>query len=185
MKKLSTTREFTKNALLDAFWQLYKCQDLDKITISKITDKAGYSRITFYEYFEDIYDILHCVEMKILWEMEQKILISLGDAGSISTDAFTEHMVSLSNEYHEYFSRLFDENGDKGFEEKLQNWLKSLLKKYSEMNMDFSNKYVVEFYTSGIVGAIKTWFRSSCDISVEDFLHTINTVIYMKYMIYK
>ncbi|KNY25266.1 TetR/AcrR family transcriptional regulator [Pseudobacteroides cellulosolvens] len=179
MKKMSITREFTKNALMDAFWQLYKYQDLDKITIKKITDKAGYSRITFYEYFEDIYDILHCIEIKILSEIEQKIQISIGDAGSISTDAFTEHMVSLSNEYHEFFSKLFGENGDTGFEEKLQNSLKGLLKKYSEMNMDFSNKYVVEFYTSGIVGSIKTWFRNGCDIPVEAFLYTINTVIYI------
>ncbi|TYQ18399.1 UNVERIFIED_CONTAM: AcrR family transcriptional regulator [Acetivibrio alkalicellulosi] len=176
MSKISKTRVFTKNALMDAFWQLYKNHEIKKITIKKITDKAGYNRITFYEYFENIYDVLNSIEAKIILEMEQKIENSLGDAQNITAEAFTERMVSLCNEYEKYNLRLFSENGDKAFEEKLHNLLKRLLKKYLKDSTNINNKYILEFYSSGFIGSIRMWYRNGCDMPIETFLNTMYSV---------
>ncbi|MHB8063847.1 MAG: TetR/AcrR family transcriptional regulator [Ruminiclostridium sp.] len=180
MVKMSAKREFTKNILMDAFWQLYKSQGIQKITIKKVTDKAGYNRITFYDYFRDIYDVLDCIETKILSEIEQKILTAFGNAESISNAAFTEYAVILYNQYQEYFVRLFSDNREKIFEKKLQNCFKVLLKHYFENFSDFNSKYILEFYTSGLVGSIKMWYSSGCDIPIKIFLNTIYTVIFVQ-----
>lgn len=177
MKKISKTREFTKTVLLDAFWDLYKKHEIEKITIKKITDKAGYNRITFYEYFEDIYDVLDCIEEKILSEIENKVQLYTENTVGVHSDTFIENMASLCDEYNEYAARLFGKNGDKGFEEKLQNFLKIILMKSPITISNFNDKYVVEFYTSGLVGAIRTWYRNGCDIPVKTFINTIYTVL--------
>ena len=52
----------TRQALMDAFWTLYKKKRIEKITVKNITDAAGYNRSTFYQYFLDVYDILAQLE---------------------------------------------------------------------------------------------------------------------------
>jgi hypothetical protein len=105
--------------------------------------------------------------------MEEKIETSLGASGNITTEAFTQHIISLCNEFQEYNLRLFSENGDKAFEEKLHNSLKKLLKKYLNNSDNINNKYLLEFYSFGLIGAIRSWYRNDCDIPIETFLNTM------------
>lgn len=39
---------------------------IEKISIQEITNKAGYNRSTFYQYFSDIYELLTYVEDELL-----------------------------------------------------------------------------------------------------------------------
>lgn len=177
MIKISKSRQFTMNILMDAFWQLYKNQDIEKITIKNITDKAGYNRITFYDYFKDIYDVLDCFENKILSEIKEKIHFSFSVAGSAATDIFTEQVIVLFNDYRNFLVRFFSDNRNKSFEVKLANLINSLLINYSISPRDFNNRYILEFYTSGLVGAFRMWFRSNCDLPLKTFLYTIYSII--------
>ncbi|ACL75656.1 TetR/AcrR family transcriptional regulator [Ruminiclostridium cellulolyticum] len=177
MIKMSKSRQFTMDILLDAFWKLYRNYDIEKITIKKITDTAGYNRITFYDYFKDIYDALDCLENKILSEIELKIHKLFMATGSATTDTFTEQVVFLFNEYRDFLMRFFSDSRNKSFEGKLQNFIKSLLTKYSKVSLDFNNKYVLEFYASGLVGAFSMWFKSDCDTPLKAFLYIIYSII--------
>jgi AcrR family transcriptional regulator len=177
MVEMSKKREFTKGILLDAFWQLYRNHEIEKITIQRIADKAGYNRITFYDYFRDIYDVLDCFENRILSEIEERIYSSFCAAGSATSDAFKEHVVSIFNEYREFLDKLFGDKRNKSFEVKMQKFIKNLLINYSESAKDFNNKYILEFYTSGLVGAFRMWFRSGCDVPIKTFLSIIHAIL--------
>ena len=48
----------TKNKLANAYKELASKKDLNKITISDITDLCGVNRQTFYYHFHDIYDLI-------------------------------------------------------------------------------------------------------------------------------
>ncbi|EPR09326.1 TetR/AcrR family transcriptional regulator C-terminal domain-containing protein [Ruminiclostridium papyrosolvens] len=177
MINMSKSRQFTLGILLDAFWKLYRNHDIEKITIKKITDTAGYNRITFYDYFQDIYDALDCLENKILSDIEYKLHILIGESASTTNDTFLEKVVSLFEEYQDFLERFFSDSSNTGFEKKLQNFIKSLLTKYSSSPTNFTNIYVLEFYTSGLVGALRMWFKSDFKTSLKAFLYVICPII--------
>ena len=69
MKK-TAAKEETKQALIQAFWKLYREKRIEKITVGEIAAVAGYNRSTFYEYFYDVPDVLQQIEDCILDEMQ-------------------------------------------------------------------------------------------------------------------
>ena len=48
----------TKIAMAQSLKRMLLIKDLDKITISDITNDCGINRQTFYYHFKDIYDLL-------------------------------------------------------------------------------------------------------------------------------
>ncbi|AEY65238.1 TetR/AcrR family transcriptional regulator [Clostridium sp. BNL1100] len=177
MNKMSKSRQFTMEILLDAFWKLYKSHDIDKITIKKLTDTAGYNRITFYDYFKDIYDALDCLENRVLSDIEQKLHILIKGAASTTTDNFLDKVVSLFDEYRDFFIRFFNDKRNITFEDKLQGFIRCLLTSYSSCSTNLKNIYVLEFCTSGLVGAIRMWCKSNCDTPLKTFLYIIYSSI--------
>ena len=53
---------------------LMKSESFDKITIKQITDGAGVIRITFYNHFQDKYDLLGWIVRKQVIEPSQILL---------------------------------------------------------------------------------------------------------------
>lgn len=72
MKKQVEITAATRNAFLDAFCTLYKRKPIEKITIQELTDKAGYNRSTFYQYFKDIYGLLTYIEDNVIMLIKEK-----------------------------------------------------------------------------------------------------------------
>ncbi len=177
MINVSKSRQFTLGILLDAFWKLYRNHDIDKITIKKITDTAGYNRITFYDYFQDIYDALDCLENKILSDIEYKLHMLINESKNTANDTFLDKVVFLFEEYQEFLERFFSDSSNTGFEKKLQKLIKSILINYSSSPTDFTNIYVLEFYTSGLVGAFRMWFKSDCNTPLKAFLYIICSIL--------
>ena len=62
MKKQPEITEATRKDFIYAFCEYYKERPIDKITVKEISEKAGYSRVTFYNYFKDPYDLLNQIE---------------------------------------------------------------------------------------------------------------------------
>ncbi|MCQ2742527.1 MAG: TetR/AcrR family transcriptional regulator [Bacilli bacterium] len=82
--KYDTSKPMTKNAkrTLGSFCialnELLKTDGFDNISVNKICEKAGYPRATFYNYFDDKYDLLeffwtHIINMKVLVNLPEKI----------------------------------------------------------------------------------------------------------------
>jgi len=72
MKKQPEVTALTRKNLIQAFWYLYCQKKVNDISIKEITDKAGYHRSTFYEYFLDINDVLEQVEDELLRELKER-----------------------------------------------------------------------------------------------------------------
>ena len=66
MKKQPEVTEKTRQVFVDVFCDLYCKKPIEKISIQEITNKAGYNRSTFYQYFSDIYELLAFVENDVL-----------------------------------------------------------------------------------------------------------------------
>lgn len=70
-KQPDITSSQTRQNLIDAFWSLYCEKRIEKITVKEITQKAGYNRGTFYEYFTDVYDMLEQIEQSLIPTIEE------------------------------------------------------------------------------------------------------------------
>ena len=76
MKKHPEATALTRENLLQAFWSLYCRKEITHISVKQITDRAGYNRSTFYEYFVDT-DLLNQLEDSLIERIEDKVLNSL------------------------------------------------------------------------------------------------------------
>ena len=59
-------RNATKTKIVNTFWELYKKQPINKITVKQLTEKCNIHRGTFYIHFDDIYSILEEIETNLL-----------------------------------------------------------------------------------------------------------------------
>lgn len=71
MKKQPQITEKTKQKFVEVFCELYSQKPIEKISIQEISNKSGYNRSTFYQYFTDIYELLDSVENDLLNEMKK------------------------------------------------------------------------------------------------------------------
>ena len=124
MKKQPQITAQTRENLIQAFWSLYCRKKIEYITIKEITDKAGYHRSTFYEYFVDIYDVLNQLEDALLAYIKMNVIKNL-EAGL--NDDFTQNIANIYEEKGNYLSVLLGENGDPQFVQKLKAIMRPVL----------------------------------------------------------
>lgn len=65
MGTYENAKKITKKKIVDAFWELYQEQPLNKITVRQLTEKCGIHRGTFYIHFQDIQSVLDEIEANL------------------------------------------------------------------------------------------------------------------------
>jgi AcrR family transcriptional regulator len=170
MKKQPKVTAQTRQNLIDAFWGLYCEKRIEKITIKEITQKAGYNRGTFYEYFSDVYDVLEQLEESIIPAMHELPPLHIGNQNmGMPLDMF----MLLYEQNSEYYSVLLGDKGDPAFASKLKNSTKPVIKqafleKYSINPTEFD--FILEFVLSAMIGVMSYWFRENKILPVEDLV---------------
>lgn len=170
-KQPETTKQTCQN-FVEAFWQLYRVKRLEKITIKEITDKAGYNRGTFYEYFTDIYAVLEHVEQELLDKLQHVMMpppysregAGLSSPGAAFATPF-EPLVELFQTYGDYFTVLLGDHGDPAFLTKIKNNFKPFLRAQFAVNLDDEAEleldYTLEYTLSAMIGILSHWFSQA------------------------
>ena len=148
----------TKQNFVDAFWSLYCEKRIEKITVKDITVKAGYNRSTFYEYFQDVYDVLEYIESALIPEADELPPISIqSKTHGLPMDVFLE----LYEENYKYYSVLLGPKGDAAFASKLKERIKLNIMPLFDLNPDVNRKeldYILEYTLSAMIGIMSYWF---------------------------
>jgi AcrR family transcriptional regulator len=170
MKKQPEVTAQTKQNLIDAFWSLYCEKRIEKITVKEITQKAGYNRGTFYEYFIDVYDVLEQIEESLIPEAHELPPISIPSQNvGMPLDLF----MTLYEQNSKYYSVLLSDKGDPAFASKLKDSTKPVIKqafleKYNINTIEFD--FILEFVLSAMIGIMSYWFREDKVLPVEDLV---------------
>lgn len=176
--KHAEMREFTRQALMDAFWSLYLERPIEKISVKQIAESAGYNRSTFYEYFTDSYSVLEALEEELLdyarAKLEQELPASL-TANFPRVELDEESLRPLSDLYiekGEYFSHLVGERGDPSFQYKYKRMVKDIL--FRMLNrpasqFDLRATVISEFTASAIIGAFSYWYPHRGELPAAQF----------------
>lgn len=155
----------TRQNLIDAFWELYCEKRIEKITVREITTKAGYNRSTFYQYFNDVYDVLEQIEESLLPNIEEMPpLLPTVYNESVPIDSFIK-LYSISSKY---YTVLLGDNGDPAFAGKMKNGIKAKLLEQLEANESTMEiDYTLEYMLSAMIGILTYWFKNNENMSKE------------------
>jgi AcrR family transcriptional regulator len=154
MHKQVEITEQTRQNLIEAFWSLYTTKRIEKITVKEITNRAGYNRGTFYEYFQDVYAVLEHIENLSLPTLDE--LPPLIDINS-NSPTFIKSFLKLFQEKYQHYPTLLGDNGDPAFQRKLKNSIKSSIMRAlnNKENIDqIEIEFLLEYILSGLIGIL-------------------------------
>ncbi len=106
-------RRQTRAKITNAFWQLYKEEDLGRITVKRIAALAGIHRATFYLHFEDVHHVLREIEDELMTSLDQ----SEGESAKfpVDIDQIGREQLALFEKQAEYLHVLVKERRDPAF----------------------------------------------------------------------
>lgn len=170
MNKQTKVTAQTRQNLVDAFWALYGKKRIEKITVKEITQKAGYNRGTFYEYFSDVHDVLEQLEDSLIPKIDELPPISMPDQKvGMPLDMF----MAIYEQNSRYYSVLLGDEGDPSFASKLKKSTKPVIKQvfleeYNKNPIEFD--FILEFVLSGMIGIMSYWFREDKILPAEELV---------------
>lgn len=176
MAKRTERTQQTKEDFEEAFWRLYTTMPLEKITVSRLCELAGYNRATFYLHFSDIYELLGSIEDRLLEGMtscvEQCMRRLKEDSSKPSLLAALKDVVLYYERNKRYILVLLGPQGDPSFTLRLKDALKPLWRRYvlkedctrSEQEIDLA----LEFVLSGSLFMVSRWLQDPGDISAVE-----------------
>lgn len=179
MHKQPEITSATRQKIIDAFWKEYLSAPITKITISAITKRAGVHRSTFYEYFNDIYDLLEQFENDLLEILRNDFLVivrkrlSQLEKSSSSDDltVFINSTLSFFSEYGDVLYHLSGPSGDPAFRKKLYQLFKI---NFMDMHSIPEDSPYAEFLSSFIFAIILNnldyWFEHKDSITMQEVI---------------
>lgn len=153
---------------MDAFWELYSNEGIEKISVREIIGKAGYNRSTFYRYFTDVYDVLEQIEDSVLPDIEKHRNIM----SDLSVHLPLKHLTEVYSLKKKYFVVLLGKNGDPAFQEKMKNVYKALVRPLlqSPDADDFRLECTLEYAMSAMLGMITYCFTREENPDIEEMV---------------
>lgn len=174
MNKQPEITAATRQRILDAFWDLYAQSPVSQIRIKEITAAAGLNRCTFYQYFTDIYDILHQEEDRIIGEIVDR----RANLNGISDSAvFMAGIAEMYRVNGRYLCILTGENGDPNFPLLLQRRLFSAFVRLEHAPESVATSIIFSFGLNGLLAAFRTWYLSEPRLPAESFLGLAESMI--------
>ncbi len=176
MKKQPEITEATRKDFIYAFCECYKESPIEKITVKEISEKAGYSRVTFYNYFKDPYDLLNQIEEEFISNFTKAI------HNNIEKNRFLDNFLytfdELINQNELYSQILLNNSYNLQFSKRLQDIVIPLALKNFKISQDNKKAiYAFEFYIQGVVSMITSWMKNEKDMSIEELGSIIKGIL--------
>ncbi|MZP30614.1 TetR family transcriptional regulator [Heliobacterium undosum] len=170
MNKQPEATAQTRQNLIDAFWSLYGEKRIEKITVKEITARAGYNRGTFYEYFQDVYDVLAQIEQSLIPSMDELPPITMQNQQmGMPLDLF----LNLYEQNSKYYAVLLGDKGDPAFASMLKNATKPAIKQALAETHDIDPielDFILEYVLSAMIGIMSYWYRRDKALPAEDLI---------------
>ncbi len=156
MNKKPEQTEATKEAFVQAFLRLNKKLPIEKISVRKLTETAGYNRTTFYNYFQDVYALREYIEEQICVELGQRMVRNLRRIGD--EEQFVNVVTDTLAEYGDSVAVLLKNQGNQNIETYIKRPVIGLLKEQFGVDPeDVSADYRLDYMISGALSLAGRW----------------------------
>ncbi len=185
MKKQDGKYFYTAKLMNQALLNLLEKKDIEYITVTEITKKAGVNRSTFYLHYDNVYELFEETIENINNEFINSFSINSPLKLDNQTDAFF-----ITDEFLLPYLKFCKENKrvlklahqkphlfkNKKTYQKMYDAI--FLPAISKFLIDENKKiYYLEFYTNGVVGIINKWLDLDCKTEIEEIIKTIKDCI--------
>jgi probable dihydroxyacetone kinase regulator len=164
------SKNTTDQSLADSLKALVLKKPVEKITIKEITDKAGVIRPTFYNHFQDKYELLE-------WIVREEILSPIHPLirNGLTNQAVLLVFMSLQRE-KEFYSHLSHMDGPITFEDLVVKCIKDVLMEiFSERPRSKNGKFpwmsmdmLAEYYARSMCFSVKVWIRQGMSVPAQE-----------------
>lgn len=165
--------------LAESFKELVVKTPIEKITIKEITDLAGVIRPTFYNHFQDKYELLEWIIRTELVEPMEPL---------IQKGLFNEALLLLFNtalDMKEFCIHAAKMEGQNSFESIVNNCIKeilctgisSLIKERNFQHAWITPELIAEYYAQSMTFVIMKWIRSGMIVSPEEMAEIYEYIV--------
>ena len=185
MKKNDSKYFYTAELMNQALLELLKKKDIDFITVTEITKKAGVNRSTFYLHYENVYELLE----ETVENLNKKFLASFGENGGLQIKS-KEDAFLLTEKWLVPYLKFVKENKRvlKLIHQKPQLFqAQTVYQKIYDRILrpavsqfvlgETEQIYVLEFYTSGVLAIVRKWMALDCETEIDELLQIIKNCV--------
>ncbi|MCD8799458.1 TetR/AcrR family transcriptional regulator [Mammaliicoccus sciuri] len=177
----------SKRAIKQAFIQLLKENNLDRITIQQISDLADVNRGTFYLNYEDKYALLDEMENEQIEEIKGFVDIRKMDLSTKTSDRFIEDFANkviknvITHIEHniEFYQVILNLERKSQIEEQLAEIVRSNIKHLIGDKDDIfgiPENYYLSYVVGSMMSMIKYWVSDENRVSVEELVNYVSTI---------
>lgn len=172
-------KENMDELLAKSFQELVCIRPIEKITIKEITDRAGVIRPTFYNHFQDKYELLEWIIMSRVVEPTRPLL----KAGMI--DEALMLIFTAMEEDREFFMRASRLEGQNSFESIAKSCVQCILLDMMQNHAVFqapksawiTPEHVAEYYAQSMCYVMMTWIKSGMAVPPKEMVEVYNYII--------
>lgn len=160
----------TAQLLADSFKELACQSPIEKITVKEITDRAGVIRPTFYNHFQDKYELLEWIINRDLIEPAKPFIRS-----GLTMQAMTFLFVNIEKEKEFYMkaSRLEGQNSFFSIaQDCIQEFFEEVCAEHKERKQPkyewLTPQRLAQYYGQSMIFVVIQWIQSGMTISAQD-----------------
>lgn len=169
-----------KAQIAASFKELVLEMPVEKMTIKDITDRAGVIRVTFYNHFQDKYEVLeYIVQSEVLEPI--KILIR----NNLIKEAVVVIFSNMLKD-REFYERVIHLEGQNSFDSIIrkciyEELLEFIVEKSGDRKTKYSwitNEYLADYYTQSMAFIVLGWIKTGMIVPPEEMGEIYNYIAY-------
>ena len=167
-----------------ALLQLLETKDLDYITVTEITKKAGVHRSTFYLHYDNVYELFEeTVENLnkefVSWFLKEKKDVLSQKELFLITDEYLEPYLNFVQKNKRVLNLIHQKPQLFGvekmfFQMQQQIFYPAILGFVSD---EKEAEYKLEYYTKGVLGIVNKWAKNNCDLEIKELISIIKDCV--------
>lgn len=169
-------KQKSRRIIMDAFVELLREKDIEKISLIEIANKANVNRGTIYLNFVDKYDLLEqCIEeslSEVFKDCREHI-----DAKDITSSKESILMVLEQLEKRfDFYKSLLKNTNLSAFRKSIHDEVVRTIRAIGFIKEDakaLQSEITIEFLASGISGALEWWFKNSNDYPARQLIEEL------------
>lgn len=177
--KVTGQKETTDLLLAESFKELACQQPIEKITIKAITDRAGVIRPTFYNHFQDKYELLEWIIRTQVLEPTKPLI----HAGMID-EALKLIFTSVKKE-GKFYQRAVRLEGQNSFEEIIRRCIEDALlevihgKEHAggRRHPWLTPEHIAQYYAQSMCFVVVSWIKSGMTVETQEIIDIYNYII--------
>lgn len=164
---MDNRKELTRQLIMQSFKEIMLRKPFDKISVANITEEAGIRRPSFYNHFQDKYELLeYIVTNEVILPAEQIFMLE-------DLEHALYFVIDQMLQDREFYTRAFGVVGQNGFEDAFVRQFSTMLMRHlvpGDENLPgiLSVSQIAHFFASCFVSAARSWLQSGQEATARE-----------------